>query len=590
MRKKYRDLSISTRLMLGFLSVAVLTALLGGVAILRLVTAQNGYENLYSEHGRTQGQLAVIGMSYQNSRLVLRNVLVDPGRYGSTYQEKVQADDAATNQSLDELDTLFTSAGDKQLLSDLRQQLDDLIVVRDEIAQLAISGKSKDAMTLLEGDGVVVTEAVKSTFDTLLSEQINQGTNEAAELARVSMIMELVMAGLVLLVVVVAIGSGLVITRSISLPVSKMLKAAEGLSVGDVNVEVRAESKDEIGRLMEAFGGMIENIRQQARAVERLAEGDLTVDVTPRSERDLLGVKLLELVERNNEALSNISIAAQQVSAGARQVSDSSMALSQGATEQAQSVEQLTAALTQIAGQTRQNAENAEKANSLTGQTQQNATLGNQRMEQMLSAMDEIGTSSASISKIIKVIDEIAFQTNILALNAAVEAARAGQHGRGFAVVAEEVRSLAARSADAAKETTAMIEGSVEKVEEGSRIARETAEALDRIVGDVSAVADLVSGIAQASRSQATDIGKISEGVSQISDVVQSNSATSEEGAAASEELSSQAELMKEQVSLFKLRGVKYRADSMSEPGFLPHLPEAGSSSAQLTYQGMGKY
>jgi len=256
----------------------------------------------------------------------------------------------------------------------------------------------------------------------------------------------------------------------------------------------------------------------------------------------------------NNEVLNNINAAAEQVASGAKQVADSSIALSHGATEQASSVEELTASIEEISSQTEQNANSANRANSLAETAKNNAIQGNDQMKEMMKAIEDINESSTNISKIIKVIDEIAFQTNILALNAAVEAARAGQHGKGFAVVAEEVRNLAARSAKAAKETTDMIEGSIKKVEVGTKIASETANALTKIVGDIAAIASLVSDISVSSNEQSVGISQVSQGIVQVSNVVQTNSATSEESAAASEELSSQAELLKEQVSRFKLK------------------------------------
>ncbi|MFC5471730.1 methyl-accepting chemotaxis protein [Cohnella suwonensis] len=293
--------------------------------------------------------------------------------------------------------------------------------------------------------------------------------------------------------------------------------------------------------------------------LQRVADGDLTLEPIQMKRRRKDEIEQLsfftnEMTANLNEVLGNIRAASEQVAAGAKQVSESSMALSQGATEQASSVEQLTASLEEISSQTKLNADNAIQANHLAEEAKDNAVQGNERMKEMLKAMDDINDASGNISKIIKVIDEIAFQTNILALNAAVEAARAGQHGKGFAVVAEEVRNLAARSAGAAKETTDLIEGTIKKVDGGTKIAGDTAAALNKIVDGVAKVANLVSDIAVASNEQATGVAQINQGILQVSQVVQTNSATSEESAAASEELSGQAAMMQEQVGKFKLK------------------------------------
>jgi methyl-accepting chemotaxis protein len=291
----------------------------------------------------------------------------------------------------------------------------------------------------------------------------------------------------------------------------------------------------------------------------RLAENDFSEDlpekfVRRKDEIGMLAGAFQTMVDNFNSTLENINSAASQVTAGSKQLSDSSTALAQGATEQASSVEELTVSLEQISAQTKLNADNAANASSFAEEAKHSAVTGSVQMDDMLKAMEDIDSSSHNIAKVIKVIEDIAFQTNILALNAAVEAARAGQHGKGFAVVAEEVRNLAARSASAAKETTAMIESSSSSVEHGSKIARKTADSLTEISEQITKVSALVAEIATASNEQASGIGQINQGLVQISQVVQSNSATSEESAASSEELAGQAEMLKEQIMKFKLR------------------------------------
>lgn len=295
----------------------------------------------------------------------------------------------------------------------------------------------------------------------------------------------------------------------------------------------------------------------------------MNLAITADYKGDFVTIKdsLNHIITSLNEVLGDIAEAAEQVAMGSRQVSDGSQALSQGSTEQASAIEELTVSIADIADQTKQNAINANTANDLAETAKKYAERGDGQMKEMLSSMVEINDSSANISKIIKVIDDIAFQTNILALNAAVEAARAGQHGKGFAVVAEEVRNLAARSAAAAKDTTELIEGSVEKVQIGTKIANETAVALVEIVDGIDKAASLVSNIAESSNVQASGIAQVNKGLEQVSQVVQNNSATAEESAASSEELSGQAELLKSMVRQFKLHsdtfGMKHKEPKM---------------------------
>jgi methyl-accepting chemotaxis protein len=343
-------------------------------------------------------------------------------------------------------------------------------------------------------------------------------------------------------------------------PIREISGAMGKISVGDLSARVEGEYQGVFGRLSEEFNNTVIKlnaiISKISFVLTNIADGNLDLDEVEDYGGDFsnISIGLNNIINSLNGLLSSINDATDQVASGAKQVSSGSQNLSSGATEQASSVEQLTASITQISSQTKNNAANANEANSLARTTKENAIEGNNQMNEMLAAMNDIRESSSNISKIIKVIDDIAFQTNILALNAAVEAARAGQYGKGFAVVAEEVRNLAARSANAAKDTTNLIEGSVNKIESGTEIANRTAEALSNIVSNIDKVSDLVSNIAAASNEQASGIAQIDKGVMVVSNVVQTNSATAEESAAASEELSSQAEYLREMLSRFKLK------------------------------------
>lgn len=343
------------------------------------------------------------------------------------------------------------------------------------------------------------------------------------------------------------------LTRTIRKSVEQLSDAAEQISIGKVDINLEKHRDDEFGQLTDKYQNVVDNIRYQSQIAEEVANGNLLVTVKPKSSEDVLGNSLKKLVESNLHAMSNINDAAYQVTNTSSQVASASEALAQGSTEQASAIEEITASITDIADKTKQNAEEANNAARLVSNAIEDVKRGNQQMQDMMNAMKDINASSESISKIIKVIDDIAFQTNILALNAAVEAARAGDAGKGFAVVAEEVRNLAAKSASAASETAELIEDSIQKVEDGSSIADATASALETITKAVKNSEQIIISIAEASNYQANSISQIEQAVSQVSQVVQTNSATSEECAAASVELSNQAGRMRELLSVYRL-------------------------------------
>jgi methyl-accepting chemotaxis protein len=313
--------------------------------------------------------------------------------------------------------------------------------------------------------------------------------------------------------------------------------------------------RDEIGTLFASIEDLILSLSAVCDDLKTVADGNLDIEVEIRGEYDLLSQELQKMVTSLNGMFGEIGTAAQQVASGSKQIADGSQSMAQGSTEQAASVQQLSSSIAEIAQKTKENAAMAERAAMLANDIKGSAEKGSRQMDEMMVAVKDINTSSQNISKVIKSIDDIAFQTNILALNAAVEAARAGQHGKGFAVVAEEVRNLAAKSAEAAKDTEGLIADSIEKAELGSRIADETAASLSEIVAGIEESNHLMVEIAKSSEEQSTDIAQINRGIDQVAQVTQQNSATAEQAAAASQEMSGQSDMLEQLIGRFKLKG-----------------------------------
>lgn len=516
--KWLHNMKIGVKLVTGFIIVAIIAGIIGGLGIYNLKVIEKSDRELYEKNAHALANMGKVGSCYQLIRVNTRDIMINQEPdLQAVYNNSIKEYDDLIKQLMVEMDSQITTEEEINAFNAFKDSLEKYNVVRDRYVELIMSKDIPAAKQYMQEQRETAL-AVDTNLDALRASVENsakQKSEENSATAQNAIFTSFLIMGIG---VAAALFLGFFLSRIISKPLVKLVAAANKIADGDLDVTVDNITKDEVGILSAAFVRMTDNL---------------------------------------NDVLSNISAASEQVASGSKQVSDSSLALSQGATEQASAIEQLTASIEQISAQTRLNAENANEANTLSDTASQNASTGNEQMGQMLRAMEEINESSNSISKIIKVIDEIAFQTNILALNAAVEAARAGQHGKGFAVVAEEVRNLAARSANAAKETTAMIEGSIKKVNDGTKIANDTASALMSIVGDISKVATLISNIAVASNEQELGINQINQGIMQVSEVVQTNSATSEETAAASEELSEQAQTMREQVSRFRLRRSK---------------------------------
>jgi methyl-accepting chemotaxis protein len=397
--------------------------------------------------------------------------------------------------------------------------------------------------------GNKVLEAAKATASAGVgATQDIANTTAASLLASMSLILIGVAVALILALIIAVL-----LTRSIVNGLKQGVAFAEEIALGNLEVQLDINQKDEIGILADALRSMLVALQEKGRVIERIAEGDLTVQFSKTSEKDGLGESLTIMKRSLTDILSNVKGAVEQVASGADQVSQASQELSQGATEQASSLEEITSSINEINAQAKQNAENAMEANGIAKSAVTTAGDGNREMTSLQDAMAAINKSSDQIKKVVKVIDDIAFQINLLALNANVEAARAGKYGKGFAVVAEEVRNLAVKSGGAVQETTMMVEESIGNIELGNKYVESTAGKLKDIVNGVEKVAHFLEEISVASREQAQGIDQITEGLDQIDQVTQSNTASAEESASASEELAGQADQLQSLIQRFRL-------------------------------------
>lgn len=556
-----KNLKIATKLIVAFGSVLALMVVMAVVSVLSTNKINNLVSMFYNKsYVNTQNAERISADINTGAKNMLVAIIdSDPAETESRLR---MANDNLTDaqEAVEFLKTNFR--GDMNDVNTVAEQLQIVVDSYMEFSEDAYAGRTEEAYALYEEKIVGALKVASDHADNIIEFATSNADIEYNGTRTTGITTEIVIAAASVIAVLIGIAMAAYITKMIVSGVGQAERAAVNMSKGNFDNEITYDYEDEVGVLCKSIKNFSDGskliIDDISYVTGELSDGNFTVK--SRCENAYVGAfsailsSFNSLIDKLNEIIGRINESADQVSSGSDQVSGGAQALSQGATEQASSVEELAATIHIISEQINENAANANEANDRTNVAVSEMGSANDKMKELVGAMDEISASSDETQKIIKTIEDIAFQTNILALNAAVEAARAGAAGKGFAVVADEVRNLAGKSAEAAKNTTSLIENTVAAINKGNSLVTEVADKMSNAMEASNVVVDLNMKISEASKQSADSVTQVTVGIEQISSVVQTNSATAEESAAASEELSGQANMLKEMVSDFKFR------------------------------------
>ena len=565
-----KNMKISTRLLMGFLVVVALMVITSIVAIVMLQSVGGKTQTFYDTSYQTvtatfEGKRALTAL-----RGDLLQATIDTTGQNDSYVNNARDDFSTFKNVVASLRQTY--AGDASNLNMIDTYINEMEPMLDALYVYAGNQNAEEGYPYFLNTYYPKSVQVRDILNTIGDEAAGRAlerVEEADALARTATVVIIVMC---VVSAVAGVALAITISNSVVNPVTEMQHASHELAGGNLNASITYESRDAVGVLAGNLRSLTNTFRTIINDVEHQLEsmGNGNFDVSSRAPEAYVGdfsrlrTAISQLNASVSDTLSQIDVSADQVNSGGEQVSSSAQALAQGATEQASSVEELAATISEISNQVETTANHARNAREDNQQSADQIQVCSAHMGELMSAMRDIQNKSQDISKVIKTIEDIAFQTNILALNAAVEAARAGSAGKGFAVVADEVRNLATKSQEASASTATLIEDTVRAVNEGTRLAAETDESLREVVTRAEKVMNAVHLISEATQEQSREVAQVTTGIDQISSVVQTNSATAEQSAAASEELSGQANLLKELVGRFTLRSDAGRSPMMS--------------------------
>jgi len=582
-RLQLKNFKISLRLLTGFAIVLLFFAITVGISFINLrnvsINMDKFYNDLYeTSRSCVNARNAVMGIENDMLKIISE---ADGISNVESYISDIEMRGNSLNESIALLEKNFT--GDLKLISTFKEHIENSNKYKEEIYKFARSGGILGVEKILKFNYLPSLRKAANALtpvETKATEDINLAIKKADSIYLKAMITIL---SVFVLGITFAVLLSIMITRSIVKPMIQIEKAAADMAKGKLNTEINYESNDELGHLANniktttsILSTYINNI---SSTLEKISRGNMQIDFNIEYIGDFAPIKksITKIANSLSNSLYKINQSSEQVASGAEQVASGSQALSQGTLQQANAIDTLSVSINDISNKAKNNTSNAENASNFSMQVQKEVERGNRLMKQMVESMDDISVASKEISKIIRTIDDLAFQTNVLALNASVEAARAGVAGRGFAVVAGEVKVLAEKSTQSAENTTTLIENTVRAIKKGTRVADETAKSLNAIVQGSKKSTEFINEIVVSSNEQLSSIGDVIDGVERISDVIQTNSATAEESAAASEELSSLANMLKEEVAKFRLIGQKsvvIEEDYIDEENFEDNIEE----------------